>query len=70
MSGSVMRNQPTISTFSGIDTIFIGRPNEAIFYGIIKLHMHVVNGIRHDVRERSVKNLGMRAAVCYHIFDR
>jgi len=70
MSGGVVRNQPTISTFCGVDTVFIGKPDETIFYDIIELHMHVVNGIRHYVGKRSVENLSMRVVVGYHIFDR
>lgn len=52
-----------MSTFCGVDVVFIGRPGDTILSGIIELHMHVVNDIRYYVGERSVKNLSITVVV-------
>jgi hypothetical protein len=39
-----MRNQPMISTFCGVNIVFIGKTDETIFYGIIEFHMHTLCG--------------------------
>jgi len=52
--------QPGITTFSSVGTIFVGIPNESIFNGGIELNMHVVNKFRSLKREVGVQNLKMR----------
>jgi hypothetical protein len=61
--------QPLISTFGGIGTIFIMEPNEGVFNGVIEPEINIVNAVGHSLRKRSVKHKGP-LVVRNNIFNR
>lgn len=67
--GSVMGDQPLITTFGGVNTIFIMRPNKGVFYIIMEPEIDVVYELSHSLRERSVQHKGP-LMIGYDIFDR
>jgi hypothetical protein len=50
--------QPLISIFGGIGTIFIMGPNEGVVNGIIEPEINIVNAVGHSLRKRSVQHKG------------
>lgn len=61
--------QPLISTFGIIGTIFIMRSNEDIVNGIVEPEINIVNAVSHNLRKRSVQHKEP-LVVCNNIFNR
>ena len=47
--------QSSVATLSSVCTIFVGSPNESIFYGRVKLNVQVIDKIGSQRKEVSTK---------------